>query len=85
MNIEVGGRRLDISYEIGGGCSRFDYVKVVETSTAVTLSPIFRFIEPPPGAVCSLFIEIGFGYVQLQQPLGSRALMHPAQTAMAEG
>jgi hypothetical protein len=69
-----GGKKVEISLQYGG-CTGFNYVQVVESSTAVQLTA-WGSTSGDSHAICPAFEAILNGTVTLSAPLGSRQLLH---------
>jgi hypothetical protein len=69
-----GGKKIEISLQYGG-CTGFNYVQVVQSSTAVQLTA-WGSTSGDSHAICPAFEAILNGTVTLSAPLGSRQLLH---------
>jgi hypothetical protein len=74
MRLIDGGKKVEISLQYGG-CTGFNYVQVVESSTAVQLTA-WGSTSGDSHAICPAFEAILNGTVTLSAPLGSRQLLH---------
>lgn len=74
VSLSADGRKIQVVYVAGGGCTTFVGFVVTETSSSVTLtaSGDTDFTQKE----CSAEARTGAGTVTLAEPLGSRALWH---------
>lgn len=69
------GHDLAISFVAGGGCYDDPHVDHAESATAVTITSTTR--KTANTQVCTSDLVVGHTTVHLQQPLGTRSLVHP--------
>jgi hypothetical protein len=77
-------RRLFISYGVGDGCGDYEghvYVQQTSTYVAIASAPTGSgLFDRPPGNACAAMLKTADGYVDLAEPLGTRALIHLDQS-----
>ena len=76
------GRRLFITYALGDPCSESAGVLVEESAKTVTLTATTRKVR---GGNCQSVLRSAEGYVDLQQPLGTRTLLHASMQRTPDG
>jgi hypothetical protein len=74
LRLTDGGKKVEISLQYGG-CTSFNYVQVVQSSSAVQLT-VWGSTSGTSHAICPAFEALLNGTVTLSAPLGSRQLLH---------
>jgi hypothetical protein len=74
VELSPDGRKIQVVYVAGGGCTTFVGFVVTETSTAVTLAA--SGATDMTQKACAAYAKTGAGTVTLAEPLGTRALWH---------
>jgi hypothetical protein len=72
--LSADGRKVQVIYVAGGGCTAFVGFVVTETSSSVTLTASGD--TDVTQKACTAEAKIGAGTVTLAEPLGARALWH---------
>jgi hypothetical protein len=67
------GRRLNLFVTVGGSCERLDYLKITESVSSVTITPVLR---TGLHQACSDVLGSVRGWIDLRAPLGDRSLVH---------
>lgn len=60
---------------IGSSCDSLDYMRVVESDSSITITPVILHNQPA-GVICPLNLRGTQGFVTLAEPLGDRRLIH---------
>jgi hypothetical protein len=74
LRLTDGGKKVEISLQYGG-CTSFNYVQVVQGSSAVQLTA-WGSSSTTGHTICPAFEALVNGTVTLDAPLGSRQLLH---------
>jgi hypothetical protein len=74
LRMTDGGKKVEISVQYGG-CTSFNYVQVVQSSSAVQLTT-WGSTSASSHTICPAFEALLNGTVTLSAPLGSRQLLH---------
>lgn len=74
--ISRNGRTLTLQASQGGGCDKPGGIELTQTKTSVEVTSLYEQGSPPPGTACAAYLATPVWSIQLEDPLGNRALIH---------